>query len=66
MNSRLTNLLTTGDLISTDALDAELSAIGLGHWVQELSPLLDKRMSVANHGDFDRWRNIVSGIAGVG
>ena len=62
MNSRLANPLTTDDLISTNALEAELSAIGLGHWVQEVLPLLDKRMSVANHGDFDRWRNIVRGL----
>jgi len=58
----LNNPLTSGDLISTNALDAALSAIGLGHWVQELSPLLDQRMSVANHGDFDRWRAIVTGL----
>ena len=58
----LNNPLTSGDLISTNALDAALSAIGLGHWVQELSPLLDQRMSAANHGDFDRWRDIVTGL----
>ena len=53
---------TNGDLLSTNALEGELSAIGLGHWVQELLPLLDQRMSVANHGDFDRWRDIVTGL----
>ncbi len=58
----LTNPLIIGDLLSTKALEAELSAIGLGHWVQELMPLLDKRMSIANHGDFDRWRDIVTGL----
>ena len=62
LTNPLTNPLTIGDLISTNALDAELSAIGLEHWVQELLPLLDKRMSVANHGDFDRWRDITKGL----
>jgi tRNA (mo5U34)-methyltransferase len=58
----LTKPQTTSDLLSTSALEAELSAIGLGHWVQELLPLLDQRMSAANHGDFERWRDIVTGL----
>ena len=56
----MTSSRTTGDLISTATLEAALSAIGLEHWMQQLTPLLDTRMSAANHGDFDRWRDIVT------
>ncbi len=58
----MTSPLTIGDLMSGSALDATLSAMGLGHWLPELMPLLEQRMSVANHGDFERWQNIVTGL----
>ena len=42
-------------LIDHDALAADLDAVGLTDWAGALTPLLEMRLSAANHGDFKRW-----------
>jgi len=50
------------DLLRLAVLETELAAIGLGPWVQRLRPLLHRRMSSSNHGDFTRWCEIVDSL----
>jgi tRNA (mo5U34)-methyltransferase len=50
------------DLLRLDALENDLAALGLESWLQQLRPLLDHRMSAANHGDFTRWRKVIEAL----
>jgi tRNA (mo5U34)-methyltransferase len=47
-------------LLDHDALADCLTSIGLGDWLDILRPLLNARMSTSTHGDFERWREIVT------
>ncbi len=50
------------DLLDTGALADCLAAIGLPDWPVALQPLLKTRMSTAAHGDYGRWRDIVTAL----
>lgn len=52
-------------MIDQRALSAALSAIGVDHWRDTLLPLIDSRLSATGHGDFERWQEIVSALAGA-
>ena len=54
--------MTATSLLDFDALAANLAAIGLDDWPDALRPILAKRLSCEAHGDFDRWREIVTAI----
>jgi tRNA (mo5U34)-methyltransferase len=50
------------DLLDTGALADCLASIGLPDWPVALQPLLKTRMSSAAHGDYERWRDIVTAL----
>ena len=50
------------DLLDTGALADCLATIGLPDWPVALQPLLKTRMSTAAHGDYGRWRDIVTAL----
>jgi len=50
------------DLLRLDLLETELAAIGLGDWLQPLRPLLDRRMSTSDHGNFAQWRDVIEAL----
>lgn len=50
------------DLIDSDALAACLHKLGLSHWPDALRAQLEERLSVAAHGDFERWRDTVNSV----
>ena len=51
------------DLIDSDNLTTLLKTLGLPHWPELLQPLLQERMSVKAHGDFERWHETVSSLS---
>lgn len=51
--------MTSRDLLDFEALAGSLAEIGLTDWPDLLGPLLATRFSSGEHGDFDRWRQIV-------
>ena len=44
------------------ALDACLDSLGLGHWLDELGPLLRQRLTGQTHGDWARWNQVVEDL----
>jgi len=46
-----------------DALADRLGALGLGHWNDELGPLLRQRLTGQTHGDWARWNRVVEDLA---
>jgi len=58
--------MTVQDLLDTDALADCLTSIGLQEWPDVLQALLDTRMSARTHGDFERWREIVTALPDAG
>jgi tRNA (mo5U34)-methyltransferase len=54
--------MTMTDLLDYDALGRCLTSIGLDDWPSTLQPLLKTRMSTSAHGDFERWREIVTAL----
>lgn len=57
--------MTGRELLDLDALGERLGLIGLGDWPATLEPLLRARMSAQSHGDFARWRDVVTSLPGV-
>ncbi|MBT8067354.1 MAG: tRNA 5-methoxyuridine(34)/uridine 5-oxyacetic acid(34) synthase CmoB [Gammaproteobacteria bacterium] len=53
------------DLIDSRTLSNLLNALGLSHWPEVLLPLMQERMSGKTHGDFERWHETVSSLAGA-
>lgn len=49
-------------MINTTELGACLRAIGLDDWPNALAPLVAERFSVAGHGDYDVWRDVVNAL----
>ncbi len=49
-------------LLDYDALAACLTSIGLDDWLDALQPLVKTRLSASTHGDFERWREIVTAL----
>lgn len=47
-------------LLDYDALAECLTSIGLDDWLDVLQPLVKTRLSASTHGDFERWRDIVT------
>jgi tRNA (mo5U34)-methyltransferase len=45
-----------------DALSARLDALGLGHWDEQLGPLLRDRLRGKTHGDWPRWNDVVEAL----
>jgi len=45
-----------------NALAACLGSIGLGHWIDELGPLLRQRLTGQTHGDWARWNQVVEDL----
>lgn len=45
-----------------DALSVCLDGLGLGHWNEELGPLLRRRLTGQTHGDFARWNKVVEAL----
>jgi len=54
--------MIAGSLLDFDALAANLADIGLDDWPDALRALLAARLSGAEHGDFERWREIVAAV----
>jgi len=50
-------------MIDQNALTAALSAIGVDHWSETLLPLIDTRLAISGHGDFECWQGIVSALS---
>jgi tRNA (mo5U34)-methyltransferase len=50
-------------MIDQKALSTALSAIGIDHWSDGLLQLIDTRLSVIGHGDFESWQKIVSALS---
>jgi tRNA (mo5U34)-methyltransferase len=48
-----------------DALAACLGSLGLGHWNDELGPLLRQRLTGQTHGDWARWNQVVEDLPGL-
>ena len=48
-----------------DALADCLGALGLGHWNDELGPVLRQRLTGRTHGDWARWNQVVEALPGV-
>lgn len=46
-----------------DALAKCLTALGLGHWNDELGPVLRQRLTGRTHGDWARWNRVVEALA---
>jgi len=49
-------------MIDTDALFADLDAIGLGSWRRHLEPLIGERFGERAHGDLAAWKEVVAQI----
>ena len=45
-----------------DALAGCLDDLGLGHWTQQLGPLLLQRLTGKTHGDWKRWNEVVEAL----
>ena len=45
-----------------DALAKCLDGLGLGHWNEELGPLLRRRLTGQTHGDWGRWNRVVEAL----
>ena len=45
-----------------DAMSECLDALGLGHWNEELGPLLRQRLTGYTHGDWTRWNQVVENL----
>lgn len=58
--------MTVKDLLDTDALADCLTSIGLKDWPDVLQALLETRISARAHGDFERWREIVTALPDAG
>lgn len=58
----MASALSMPDLLDFDALADCLAAIGLEDWTNTLRPVLQSRLSSEAHGDFERWRAIVSAL----
>lgn len=54
------------DMLDDDALTDCLASIGLPDWPEVLQRLLKTRLSGETHGDFERWREIVTALPRVG
>jgi len=50
-------------MIDQKALTAALAAIGVDHWSAPLLQLIDTRLAITGHGDFERWQKIVSALS---
>jgi len=50
-------------MIDTGRLAECLQAIGLDHWEDALSTLIARRLSSADHGNFDEWSGVVQALA---
>lgn len=48
-----------------DALAACLGSLGLGHWNDELGPLLRQRLTGQTHGDWARWNQVVEDLSAL-
>jgi len=48
-----------------DALADCLGALDLGHWNDELGPVLRQRLTGRSHGDWARWNQVVEALPGV-
>lgn len=53
-------------MIDTDALRKQLCSIGLDDWPDELTALVEHRLSPAGHGDFERWQGILRQLPDAG
>ena len=53
----------TGTGIDTQALSACLESIGLEHWDTVLRPLIEERLSLAAHGDYETWARVVAELS---
>lgn len=53
------------ELLDTGALNDCLRSIGLQEWPLALRPLIRDRLSSGSHGDFARWRDIVTALPGA-
>ena len=51
------------DLIDTNELSEYLHIIGLKHWPEILKPMIAKRLSITNHGDFGKWQKVVRSLS---
>jgi tRNA (mo5U34)-methyltransferase len=51
-------------MIDTSKLAECLQTIGLDDWPNALAPLIAKRLSAANHGDYETWRSVVQSLSG--
>jgi tRNA (mo5U34)-methyltransferase len=49
-------------MINTSELATCLRAIGLDEWPEAITPLINKRLSAASHGDYESWRLIVQSL----
>ena len=47
------------------ALERTLASLGLGHWNDELLPLLRRRLSGSTHGDWVRWQAAIEALPGA-
>ena len=52
----------TQPVIDKGRLKVCLQSIGLDNWLDSLLPLIDQRMSASNHGDYERWAQIVHSL----
>jgi len=50
-------------MIDTKKLSECLQTIGLDHWTDALTALTSKRLSAANHGDYEKWSGVVRSLA---
>ncbi len=50
-------------MIDREALAECLTSIGLDAWTETLQALIEERLRAADHGDYDRWHNIVQSLA---
>lgn len=46
-------------MINTQDLASRLHTMGLDDWVDAVTPMIAERLSVAGHGDYDAWRQVV-------
>ena len=45
-----------------DALGHSLDSLGLGHWNEQLAPLLRERLTGKTHGDWQRWNAVIDAL----
>ena len=45
-----------------DALGHSLDSLGLGHWNEQLAPLLHERLTGKTHGDWQRWNAVIDAL----